>query len=172
MVVVGNVITMVFCLLRWCYGGWPTPVVFYLLQWCRQLEPADRSFLLESQATPSSLSQWLRLQCWWLREGWDLHDGCSELKVSLVHLCALSHIDLQVVPATDHQFKLVLSSQDVFCLNLILIHQPLLEQPDQSKEGGGEGHPSLLVDRHVHPEASNGNTLMTMMVNLHLINLL
>ena len=102
-----------------------------------------------------------------------LHDGGSQLKVGLVHLSALSHIDLQVVPATDHQFKLVLSSQDFFCLNLILIHQPLcLKKPDQGKEGGGEGHPSLLVDRHVHPEASNGNTLMMMMVNLHLINLL
>ena len=28
-----------------------------------------------------------------------LHDGGSQLEVSLVHLSALSHIDLQVVPA-------------------------------------------------------------------------
>ena len=40
---------------------------------------------------------------------WNLHDGCSELKVSLVHLCAFSNVDLQVVPATD---QLVLSPRD------------------------------------------------------------
>ena len=24
--------------------------------------------------------------------------------------------------------------------------------PDEGEEGGGEGHPALLIDRHVHPE--------------------
>ena len=42
---------------------------------------------------------------WKLQKRDDLHDGGSKLKVSLVHLCALSHVDLQVVPAQGPRFK-------------------------------------------------------------------